>query len=215
MCEIIDDENIFRKNAYKNFDKNMFYPPWNKLYNLSYIKENNLFFPITYRDDFPFVLNVIKDIAKVTFTKKQYYHFIRKRSDSETQKYFPNLYEKREEEHGEMISIYKYWGLDNDDNSKEMIARRYVDRIIECIVNLFNSECKLNKIEKKNEIFKYINSDFFNNSILIAKPQKLYLKIIYLVLNTKNITLCYIMGKTINYIKKKNVKLFSILKTNR
>ena len=66
----------FRKYAYKNFDKNMFYSPWNKLYKLSYLKKYNITFPITYRDDFPFVLSVIKDIENVTYTKKQYYNFI-------------------------------------------------------------------------------------------------------------------------------------------
>lgn len=213
--ESFNDKKSFRENAYLNFDKNMFYSPWNKLYKLSYIKENSITFPITYRDDFPFVLSVIKDIDRVTFTKKQYYHFIRKRSDSETQKYFPNLFEKREEEHNEMLSIYKHWGLDSDYNSMEMIARRYIDRIIECIVNLFNSECKLSKAEKKNTISNYINSNNFNESIKIAKPKKTYLKIMYLVVKSKSVDLCYIMAKYINFIKKRNVKLFSILKTNR
>ena len=69
--EVENIQNIddFRKTAYLNFDRNMFYPPWNKLYKLSYIKDNNIKFPITYRDDFPFVLNVIKDIDRVTYTR--------------------------------------------------------------------------------------------------------------------------------------------------
>lgn len=213
--ENFNDIESFRENAYLNFDKNMFYPPWNKMYKLSYIKNNNITFPITYRDDFPFVLNIIKDIDKVTYTKKQYYHFIRKRTDSETQKYFPNLYDKREEEHKEMLSIYKHWNLDYDYNSKEMIARRYIDRIVECIVNLFNSECILSIKDKKTKISNYISTNFFNESIKIAKPKKIYLKIIYYVLNTRNITLCYILAKCINFIKNKNIKFFSILKTNR
>lgn len=209
------DKSEFRINAYKNFDKNMFYPPWNKLFKLSYLIEKNITFPITYRDDFPFVLDVIKDIQNIIITKKQYYHFIRKRSDSETQKFVKNLYEKREEEHLKMIELYKYWGLDNDKNSMEMISRRYIDRIIECMVNLFNKECDSNKVEKKQLITQYINTNNFNYCIKNAVPQKFYLKIMYLILKTKNISLCYIMAQFINYIKTKNIKMFSILKTNR
>ena len=73
--ECFNDSKVFRKLAYKNFDRNMFYSPWNKLYKLSYLKERNITFPITYRDDFPFVLNVIRDIQNVVYTKKQYYYF--------------------------------------------------------------------------------------------------------------------------------------------
>ena len=216
----LDIENFtnakdFRKNIYHNFDRNMFYPPWNKLYKLSYLKENNIKFPITYRDDFPFVLNVIKDINNVTYVKKQYYHFLRKRSDSETQKYVSNLYEKREEEHNEMISLFEYWGLQDDYNSIEMISRRYIDRIIECMVNLFNSECILTSEEKKELISKYINTKSFDISIKHARPKKFYLKIMYIVLKTKNVQLCYFLANIIYIIKKNNLKLFTILKKNR
>ena len=213
--ENFNNKNDFRMNSYLNFDRNMFYPPWNKMYRLSYLKERNITFPITYRDDFPFVLSVIKDIENVTYTKNQYYHFLRKRSDSETQKFVENLYEKREEEHIEMLSLFSYWGLQNDKNSIEMISRRYIDRVIECIVNLFNKECKLSSNEKESMIYKYLNNDNFNKCIKNANPKKLYLKIIYSILKTKNVYLCYIMAKFINFVKKKNIKLFSVLKTNR
>lgn len=213
--DLYDDKKLFRKYAYNNFDRNMFYPPWNKLYKLSYLKDKGIAFPITYRDDFPFVLKVIRDIDRVVFTKKQYYHFIRKRSESETQKYVPNFYEKREEEHEQMLELYKYWDLLNDENSYEMVARRYIDRIIECMVNLFNTECTLTKSEKREAISKYINSENFNNCIKVAKPKKIYLSLMYIPLRLKNVGLCYMMSQFIYYVKKKNIKLFSVLKTNR
>ena len=215
QIEHFSNKELFRKYAYLNFDRNMFYPPWNKLYKLSYIYQNNITFPNTYRDDFPFVLNVIKDIENVTYVTKHYYNFIRKRTESETQKYVSNLYEKREEEHEEMMKLYKYWKLDNDSNSIEMISRRYIDRIIECIVNLFNGECKLTSIEKKQKIKLYLNTDNFNKSIILAKPKNLYLRIIYLILKFKNIEICYIMSQFINFVKRKNIKFFSVLKANR
>lgn len=205
----------FRKHAFNNFDNNMFYPPWNKLYKASYIKDNGIEFPQTYRDDFPFVLYVIKDIEKVTFTKKAYYNFIRKRSDSETQKYYKNLYSKREEEHENMLNLYKFWGLLDDKNSKEMISRRYIDRLIECMVNLYNAECTLNESEKKEEIKSYLNNKNFNDSIIYARPHKFYLKLMYMPLRSKNVFLCALMSKFINFVKSKNIKLFSLLKMNR
>ena len=114
-----------------------------------------------------------------------------------------------------MLSLFSYWGLQNDKNSIEMISRRYIDRVIECIVNLFNKECKFSSNEKESMIYKYLNNDNFNKCIQNANPKKLYLKIIYSILKTKNVYLCYIMAKFINFVKNKNIKLFSVLKTNR
>ena len=209
------NKNDFRRDAYKNFDKNMFYPPWNKLYKLSYLKENNIYFPITYRDDFPFVLNVISDINNVTFTKKMYYNFIRKRLESETQKYVPNFYEKREEEHNYMLDLYSNWGMLDDTNSFEMIARRYIDRLIECMVNLFNKKCTLSSKEKKVLIKSYLNNKNVDECINKSKPQKLYLRLMYIPIKMRSVNLCYLMSKLICFIKGRNIKLFSILKTNR
>ena len=47
----------FRENAHKLFDKNLLYTPWNKLFSSEYIKENKLYFPNTFWDDFPFNLS--------------------------------------------------------------------------------------------------------------------------------------------------------------
>ena len=213
--ECFNDKTAFRKIAYKNFDRNMFYPPWNKLYKTSYLKNNNIEFPITYRDDFPFVLSVIKDINNVTYTKNIYYNFVRQRSESETQKYVEKLYEKREEEHDYMMTLYKYWDMLDDEPSVEMISRRYIDRLIECMVNLYNDECKLDKAEKNEKINQYMQTDNFAFCIKHAKPRKLYLRLMYIPLKLKSVSLCSLMSRIIYYVKSKNIKLFATLKADR
>ena len=40
-----------------------------------------------------------------------YYHFIRARAESETAAYRPEMYEKREEEHGWLVELYQYWDV--------------------------------------------------------------------------------------------------------
>ena len=212
---VYNDKFTFRKDAYIYFDKNMFYSPWNKLYKLDYIKKNNITFPITYRDDFPFVVSMIQNIDNVTFTKNCYYHFERARSDSETQKFVKNLYDKRVEEHIMMCELYKYWGLLYDEKSIDMVSRRYIDRIIECAVNLYNKECKLKNIEKKTEIKKYVNSIYFDESFKYAKPKSFHLKMLYIVFKTKNILLISFVSKMIHFIKTHFLNIFVKFKVNR
>ena len=204
----------FRKDAYKLFDKNMLYTPWNKLYLLSYIKGEGLYFPNTFWDDFPFNLSVVRDVGRVAVTSKQYYHFLRARAESETAKYVPQMYEKREEEHGWMLGLYRYWGV-RDKASQEMVARRYLDRLVGCFENLTNPKCTLSKKEKREQIDKMLNNSRVKSCIRIARPKAIYTKILYLPIRWKSKWLIEMQSKIITYIKTKNIRLFATLKARR
>ena len=103
------DQFSFREYAHLLFDNNLLYTPWNKLYLTSYIREHGITFPKMHWDDFPFNLDVIRDISRVTVTDKAYYHFIRKRSDSESEKYNPGLFDRREKENQWLLDLYRGW----------------------------------------------------------------------------------------------------------
>lgn len=204
----------FRENAYKYFDKNLLYTPWNKLYLSSYIKEHNLEFPTTFMDDFPFVLSYIRDVERVVISDKQYYHFLRARAESETAKYIPNIYEKREEEHGWMEEIYQYWGVDNEA-SKEMVARRYIERVIGCIENISNQNCTLSEKERLITIHGYLHNPRIAEALKLAKPRSMMMKALLVPIRMKNARLTYLQSKFISKVKTGNVKLFAKLKSSR
>lgn len=204
----------FRKDAYKLFDKNMLYPPWNKLYLREYITEKKLYFPKTMWDDFPFNLSVIRDIERVTVTPKQYYHFLRARSESETAKYLPTMYEKREEEHGWLLEQYRYWGI-RDENSREMISRRYIERLIGCFENLTNPNCTLSQKEKKEQCRRMLSNKRVQECLKHARARSLYAKIMYMPLKLRSKSLMMAEAKVITYVKNRNVKMFAMLKAGR
>lgn len=86
----------FRTSAWRLFDTNLLYTPWNKLFRRSYLESINARFKPTFWDDFPFVLDVIRDIEKIGVTEQAYYHFLRRRAESETSRWRADMYEKRE-----------------------------------------------------------------------------------------------------------------------
>lgn len=208
------DKLSFRKNAYKLFDKNQLYSPWNKLFSTKYIMDNNLRFPTTFWDDFPFVLDVIRNIERVTVTCECYYHFLRARTESETSAYRPGMYEKREEEHGWMMDLYRKWHI-GDPASVEMIARRYVDRFIGCIENVTNPKCELKKSEKKQEIKNMLANPRLDRMLEKAKPRSRHMKLMLIPIKHKWVNLTYMEAKVITYVKTKNTKLFTKLKVGR
>lgn len=204
----------FRRNAYKLFDKNLLYTPWNKLYETKYIMDNNLRFPTTFWDDFPFNLSIVRDVERVTVTSGQYYHFLRARTESETAAYRPGMYEKREEEHGWMLELYRYWHV-SDFHSAEMVARRYVERFIGCVENVTNPKSGLNEKEMRQEIRTMLTNPRLEKSLKIARPRSGYMKIMLLPVRWKSTWLTYLEAKVITLVKTKNTKLFTKLKVGR
>ena len=211
---VYSDKESFRKNAYKLFDRNLLYTPWNKLFEAKYVMENNLRFPTTFWDDFPFNISVVRNVDRVTVTSKQYYHFLRARTESETAAYRPGMYEKREEEHGWMMDLYKEWSVNNPE-SKEMIARRYMERFVGCVENITNPKCELSKKEKKQEIKKMLQNPRIDEMGEVAKPRSFYMKLLLLPIKWHCTFLTYWEAKTITYVKTKNTKLFTKLKVGR
>lgn len=204
----------FREYAHKMFDKNLLYTPWNKLFERKYIMDNNIRFRNTFWDDFPFNLDVVRDVERVVLLENKYYHFMRARSDSETTKYRSDMYEKREEEHRWMLDLYNYWNIDSAE-SREMINRRYIERIIGCIENVTNSACTLSFKEKLQEIKHIITGENVRTALKIAKPNSLVMKIMLIPVKMKSTFLTYLEGAFISKVKSGNVKLFAKLKANR
>ena len=204
----------FRKFAHKLFDKNLLYTPWNKLFSAEYIKRNKLYFPATFWDDFPFNLSVIENIERVCVTDKKYYHFIRKRAESETAKYRSDMYEKREEENGWMKDLYEKWQVSSPE-TEEFLCRRSIERVIGCVENITNKNCDLSRKEKKAQIREMICSDEAQKAVLKAKPKSIVMKLLLLPIKWKNENLMYFLGNIISTVKRSNVKLFVKLKANR
>ncbi len=211
---VYTNSSDFRKDAHRLFDKNLLYTPWNKLFRADYILKNNIRFKKTLWDDFPFNLDVLRDIERVSVTSKQYYHFMRKRAESETAAYRPNMYEKREEEHGWMLDTYKHWGVDSPE-VKEFLARRYIERFIGCVENLTNPKCTLSTKEKRAKIKQMLNNGTTYNAARTAKPRSKYMKIMLIPIKMNNVTLTLLEGKAISFIKCRSTKIFAKLKANR
>ena len=204
----------FRADAHRLFDQNLLYTPWNKLYKADYIRENKLYFPQTFWDDFPFNLSVIRDIERVGVTSKKYYHFIRKRAESETAKYRADMYDKREEEADWMEDLYAHWGVDTPA-VREFLARRYVERVIGCIENVTNKNCTLSLLEQIGEISKMIKTPRFKAALSLDEPRSSYMKIMLIPMKMGSAILTFIEGKFISFVKSRNTKVFARLKAHR
>ena len=213
--QVFVSQGEFRAAAWRLFDTNLLYTPWNKLFRRSYIEERHIRFKPTFWDDFPFVLDVIRDIERVAVTDRAYYHFIRLRAESETSKWRPNMYEKREEEHGWMLDLYDHWGLAGDPSSVEMIHRRYIERLVGCIENLCEPSCTLTPAQKRAEVQRMIESAHAQLAVSIARPRSRMMQLMLMPIRRRDAMMALAEGGIISFVKRHNTKLFATLKANR
>ncbi|MDI9589514.1 MAG: glycosyltransferase family 2 protein [Acidobacteriota bacterium] len=205
----------FRAAAWQLFDQNLLYTPWNKLFRRERIEALGLRFRTTFWDDFPFVLDYIRDVERVGVIERPYYHFIRQRAESETARWRPEMYEKREEEHGWMLDLYRHWGLDGDAASMEVVQRRYIERLIGCIENVCNPSCQLSPKERIAQIERMITSERAQLAVTMARPRSKMMKAMLVPVRTKNAALAYREGQVISFVKRHNTRVFAFLKANR
>ena len=211
---VFRDKESFRRNAWRLFDKNLLYAPWNKLWKRDYLEQGHFRFPDTFWDDFPFILSVIRDVERVTVTAYMYYHFIRARADSETAGYREGMYEKREEEHGWMKELYRHWGV-NDAVSREMVSRRYIERFVGCVVNLMSPKCRMSLLAKRRTLKQWLLSNNVRHSLKLARPHSIMMILMLLPIRLKSVSLTMLEGWVINWVQRHDTQVFAMLKANR
>ena len=124
------------------------------------------------------------------------------------------MYEKREEEHGWMVDLYREWGVDNAA-AQEMVARRYIERMVGCIANVTSSKCTLTGRERRAEIKKMLYNPRVDETLKIAQPRSKYMKIMLVPIRWKNTYLTWLESAIITWVKEHNTKLFAKLKAGR
>lgn len=208
------EQQAFRERAYDYFDCNLLYPPWNKLYRADYVRAHGIRFRNVRMDDFPFNLDYIRDVERVAVMDAAFYHFTRARADSETTRYYPGMFEKREEEHAWLQELFRYWRID-DGNTREFLARRYVERLIGCFENVTGRACPMTGREKRQAIRSMMASPNVAECLRLARPRSVMMKLMLLPVRLRCVPWAYVQSRFISYVRRKNVALFARLKASR
>ena len=101
------------------------------------------------------------------------------------------------------------------DPITEMIARRYIERMVGCIANVTSSKCTLTKKERRAAIRTMLHNPRVDESLAIARPRSRYMKMMLVPIRWKNTYLTWLESAVITYVKERNTKLFAKLKAGR
>lgn len=212
---LYESAEAFRRASVPLFDKNLLYTPWNKLYHAERVKRLGIRFRNVKWDDFPFNLDYMRDVQRVAVTHGAYYHFMRERGESETAKYYPQMFEKREEEHGWMTELYAYWGLADDAAAQEFLARRYIERIFGVVENVTCAACPLTGKKKRREIARILNAPGVAEELPRMKPRSAMMRLMLLPIRTRSVVLTYLLGCVMSFARRRLSGIFARLKAVR
>ena len=113
-----------------------------------------------------------------------------------------------------MEDLFRGWGVTNE-GTKEMVARRYIERMVGCIANVTSSKCTMSGKEQRAEIRKMLRNPRVDQALATAKPRSKYMKIMLLPIRWKNVTLCWMESTIITFVKEHNGRLFAKMKAGR
>lgn len=204
--ELIDD-------LVRLFDASMLYNIWNKIYLKDIICKNNIEFSnISYGEDVEFNKKYISYINRFYNSSKCYYHYIREREGAITKNFKKDIFDIRKKEFIEYNNYFNGYNLEKSDYY-EYSCRRYIERILGCIENIFNSNYNLKTIYK--EVKLYINDPYTREALVYAKPKTKKVVIMLVPIRLKMVLLTMLMGKILNVVKKYFPDIFNNLKNRR
>lgn len=159
------EKELYGKEIRENYEKHLHMysewgiqgAPWNKLFNLKKIKENNIRYPALRRhQDEVFISRYVAIVDKVKFIPNVLYNYYANDTKTEWKKYPNNYIDIISELKKYRLEILMGW---NKNNSLllEKIMAEHSTKVIKCMMLLFNPKYSLNKDGVQNEIKKIIN----------------------------------------------------------
>lgn len=134
----------------------LMFPPWNKLYRRSFLKQHNLRFPATYWDDTIFNIDAFGRAGRIGFINYNGYRYIKGRAGAETAKFRPDLLEKRMTELAALEQlIYEKWGIQTAAGTR-LIADNHVRNLWGCLTASFMPQ--VNR-QKRHQVIRTIVHD--------------------------------------------------------
>lgn len=145
----------------------------NKLYNLNFLKENNLQFTewLPIDQDTNFNIDVFKQLNHLTLTAKSYYHYIKTFEETIVNRYHPEKFKVRTYRHERLIDLFKIYDIYTEENQKQL-ASIYLHQVIDCFEMYFHNKCPLTVKEKKREIKEILKTPIVQKEMKVVHQGK-------------------------------------------
>ena len=209
----LKNKEEIRSHLIQLWDTHMLYNIWNKIYLKDIIINNKILFPNTYfGEDMEFNKHYLDYTNALINSDKCFYHYIREREGSVTKKYKDDIFKIRKNEFYSFNEYFEKNGLIKKEYY-EFSCRRFIERVLGCIENVFCSKYSLK--EKYKIIKNIVNDETTRETVKYAKPKSKKMKIALLPLKYRLVVVTMINGKIFHIVKHNFPSVFNSLKNKR
>lgn len=193
-------QNDFRKNAINYLTRTLLTVPWNKLYEMDYLRKHNIHFRNTKLEDHHFNMDVIMDVERVCMVSNPFYHYYRTRQNTDSALvYNKYLNQKKRDHFRHTLAVYRHWGI-ADEETMGKLANYHLGRLVQCVAQTVGNKT-IDRIAKYREIQVILDDDLTKFAIDRVNGESLKIKILSLPIKIKSRELCYAMGKCVELFK--------------
>ena len=209
----LKDKDEIRESLIALWDKHVLYNPVNKVYSRKIIEKNNIRFPNLYfGEDLDFNMQYVNCCNTIYNSEKCYYHYVRERKGSATERYDENLFKIRQNEFFKFNMYFEKNELSRPQYI-EFSSRRFLERVVGCAENICSSD--IDKADKKKAIKEIMDDEVVKDAFNYAELRSRKMKLLAYPIKKGYVNMCYSSLNTIGKIKKKRPDLFYKYKSKR
>ena len=162
-------QHEFRAAAWRLFGTGQMLPASAKLFSRERIEEWGTRFSsgINVESDHAFVMGYLKDAERVGVLPGVCYRVDRRGAATPA----ADRYRTLEAEHRSLLNLYRYWGLEGDAASMEMLQSRYVEQLAGCIEVVCGRRSRVPSGDQRRIVAEMIDTDRAQVAASVAHPR--------------------------------------------
>lgn len=190
--------------------------PWNKIYQLSYLREIHLEYEdVKLIEDIVFNINFCKDITSMNTLAIAPYHYAKRLESNLTNKFVPHYYKLHKRRVEMLFEQYNYWGICTKE-IREVLGSLYARYILSTLQRNCDKRAHMNYRERYRQCEAIFSESLFCEIMPYAKAKNSRALSIFLrFLKQKRIRLCLCMGRAVHFISNRLPFLYSKVKSER
>ena len=190
----------------------LMYSACNKMFRMDLIRDHKIAFPqLDFGEDIMFCQEYLKQCCSLHMLPYVLYRYTYHKCGSLSSQYRVDLFERRVEEHEQMLSFFDEMNVPQKESS-EYLSRRHIERIVGCIENEHSPESDLSISERYRRVQKIVFDPYTQSSAYQAKQSNWKMKLLILPIRNRLVPIVFLLGALMSFCRRRLPELFAMLK---
>ena len=185
---------------------------WNKLYKKGIITSHQIgFSDKRFGEDYDFNIAFFEHVSSMRIMDKGYYHYIKKNSESLTERYVPDFFEINKDRFLRMKKLMERHNVYLGE-IQGMILTAYIKHVLSAITRLNDQRAGLSGKEKRQYVDRMLKDEMSLEAVRHAKANSMGEKLCNMIFKTHSTTINMMFGKALWFMQTKGKKVFEKMK---